>query len=138
MTIRKKWAAFALAVTCAAAASHIVADQIIAEASKSKAAPRSYTVFSGALPHLDGNHLDAKVVEVTYGPGDASSPHSHPCPVIGYVLEGSVRMQVKGEPEAIYKAGEKLLRSAQRHPPGLRQCQQSGTGKVSRLFSPRS
>ena len=29
-----------------------------------------------------------------------------PCPVVGYVEEGALRMQVKGEPEAIYKAGE--------------------------------
>ena len=33
-------------------------------------------------------------------------PHSHPCPVIGYVLEGALRTQVKGRPEAIYKTGE--------------------------------
>jgi len=26
--------------------------------------------------------------------------------VIGYVIEGAVRMQVKGEPEATYKAGQ--------------------------------
>lgn len=47
-----------------------------------------------------------KIVEVTYGPGEFSPPHSHPCPVIGYVLAGSVRMQVKGEREAIYKVGD--------------------------------
>lgn len=33
-------------------------------------------------------------------------PHSHPCPVVGYVIEGSLRMQVKGGPETVCKAGE--------------------------------
>jgi quercetin dioxygenase-like cupin family protein len=55
---------------------------------------------------MDGDHLKATLVEVNYGPGESSKAHSHPCPVIGYVLEGEIRSQVKGEPEAIYKAGE--------------------------------
>jgi quercetin dioxygenase-like cupin family protein len=63
-------------------------------------------VFAHALPVLDGSHLTAHVVEVTYGPGESSAPHSHPCAVVGYVIEGAVRMQVKGEPEATYKAGQ--------------------------------
>jgi quercetin dioxygenase-like cupin family protein len=63
-------------------------------------------VFTHALPVLDGGRLEAKVVEVTYGPGERSQAHSHPCAVIGYVIEGAVRMQVKGEPEATYKAGQ--------------------------------
>jgi quercetin dioxygenase-like cupin family protein len=62
--------------------------------------------FSHALPSMDGAHLNVKVVEVTYAPGESSAAHSHPCPVIGYVLEGAVRMQVKGEAEATYKAGD--------------------------------
>lgn len=46
------------------------------------------------------------VVKVTRGPGEASQPHSHPCPVVGYVTEGAMRMQVKGEREAVYRAGQ--------------------------------
>lgn len=64
------------------------------------------TAFSRSLPALDGKNLQMKVVEVTYGPGESSAAHSHPCPVVGYVLEGSVRMQVKGEQEAVYKPGD--------------------------------
>jgi quercetin dioxygenase-like cupin family protein len=63
-------------------------------------------VFTHALPPLDGGKLQAEIVEVTYGPGESSKQHSHPCAVIGYVIEGAVRMQVKGEPEATYKAGQ--------------------------------
>jgi quercetin dioxygenase-like cupin family protein len=67
---------------------------------------RARVALSHALPKLNGEHLKATVVEVHYGPGESSPPHSHPCAVIGYVVEGALRTQVKGETEAIYKAGE--------------------------------
>jgi quercetin dioxygenase-like cupin family protein len=67
---------------------------------------RARVAISQALPQLNGDHLKATVVEVHYGPGESSPPHSHPCAVIGYVVEGALRTQVKGEPEAMYKAGE--------------------------------
>ena len=53
-----------------------------------------------------GAHLSIEVVEVVYGPGQSSSPHSHPWPVIGVVTAGSLKMQVKGEPQHLYKAGD--------------------------------
>jgi len=55
---------------------------------------------------MDGDHLKAVLLEVRYGPGEFSQPHSHPCAVIGYVVEGAIRSQVKGEAEMTYKAGE--------------------------------
>ena len=67
---------------------------------------RGRVAFARALPALDGAHLKVTLVEVTYGPGESSHAHSHPCPVVGYVIAGAVRMQVKGEAEAIYKAGD--------------------------------
>jgi len=67
---------------------------------------RARTVMSQALPALNGDHLKAVLLEVRYGPGEASPPHSHPCAVIGYVAEGSLRTQVQGQPEMIYKAGQ--------------------------------
>jgi quercetin dioxygenase-like cupin family protein len=80
--------------------------QASASTSHSVAKERARVAFFHALPKLDGNHLQATVVEVHYGPGESSSPHSHPCAVIGYVIGGRLRTQVKGEPEAIYKVGE--------------------------------
>lgn len=62
--------------------------------------------ISHALPQLDGNKLKVTVVEVHYAPGQASNAHSHPCPVIGYVVSGSIKSQVRGEAETVYKAGE--------------------------------
>lgn len=63
-------------------------------------------VISKTLPRLNGEHLQVKVVEVSYGPGESSPAHSHPCAVIGYVVEGSYRTQVKGEAEVVYHAGQ--------------------------------
>lgn len=74
--------------------------------------PRSSIVLAQALPEMDGKHLRVTLVEVTYGPGEASSPHSHPCPVVGYVLEGTLRHQVKGEPEVSYAAGQSFYEPA--------------------------
>lgn len=73
--------------------------------------PEAHTriVFSHALPPLDPAHLQVTTVEVTYPPGGASTPHSHPCPVIGYVLKGAVRMQVKGGTESIYRPGDSFF-----------------------------
>jgi len=67
---------------------------------------RARIAFSHPLPPMKGENLRAVLVEVNYGPGESSLPHTHPCPVIAYVLEGALRTQVKGEPEAVYNAGE--------------------------------
>lgn len=62
-------------------------------------------LLSRKLPSLNSSHLKATLVEVDYGPGEASMPHSHPCAVFGYVIAGTLRSQVRGEPEMTYKAG---------------------------------
>lgn len=59
-----------------------------------------------ALPSLEGDRLKVTVLEVSYAPGGFSRPHRHPCPVIGYVLEGSLRTGVDETPETIVRAGE--------------------------------
>ncbi|MGA7292766.1 MAG: cupin domain-containing protein [Terriglobales bacterium] len=66
---------------------------------------RARLLFQRELPKLDSKHLKVTLVEVNYGPGEASAPHSHPCAVFGYVVSGELRTQVKGEPEMIYGAG---------------------------------
>jgi len=97
MILHRKQIWLAAMLTFAAASIH---------ASSNKPPERSRVAFSHALPQLDGDHLEANIVEVYYGPGESSLPHSHPCPVLVYVLEGVVRMQVKGEPEAVYTVGQ--------------------------------
>ena len=44
--------------------------------------------------------------EVTYPPNGFTRPHRHSCPVVAYVVDGSIRMQVKGGVEHVYQAGE--------------------------------
>src|ERR1700683_2565020 len=75
---------------------------------------RAGIVISQQLPHLDGDHLKVTLVEVNYEPGEESAPHSHPCAGIGYVVEGALRHQVKGEPERTYQAGASLYEPAKR------------------------
>ena len=64
---------------------------------QSDAAAKTLT-FTQSLPPLQGDRLKVTLVEVTYAPGGSSAAHSHPCPVVGHVIEGSVRMGVEGEP----------------------------------------
>jgi quercetin dioxygenase-like cupin family protein len=80
--------------------------------------------FSHDLPRLEGSHLKATIVEVTYGPGESSPPHSHPCPVVGYVIEGALRTQVRGEAETIYRAGESFYEA----PDGVHQVSANASG----------
>ena len=104
----RAWASRAMLTiisTAAVAGGRLVIARAASERTQEKI-ERSRVAFSHDLPPLLGDKLSVTIVEVNYGPGESSEPHSHPCPVIGYVLEGTLRTQVKGEPEAIYKAGE--------------------------------
>jgi quercetin dioxygenase-like cupin family protein len=67
------------------------------------------TAFTGGLPAMKGLRLRTTVLEVTYQPGGASTPHRHPCPVVGYVMQGNLRTQVQGGRIAVYRAGETFL-----------------------------
>lgn len=111
MTAIRMWASVTLAISSAVVAgSHLVAARAAADTAE-KRIERARVTLSHDLPRLNGDKLTVTVVEVNYGPGESSTPHSHPCPVIGYVLEGTLRTQVKGEPEAIYKTGESFYES---------------------------
>jgi quercetin dioxygenase-like cupin family protein len=94
--------AMAAAVLFASAHAPIVQD---------RPGSQSRVALSQRLPSLDGAQLDATVVEVTYPPGGANATHRHPCPVVGYVLEGALRMQVKGQAEITYKPGDTFYES---------------------------
>jgi quercetin dioxygenase-like cupin family protein len=105
VTTIRTWASLALVISSAVVGSHLVSAGAATPTDQNKT-ERARVIFSHDLPRLNGNNLTVTTVEVNYGPGESSTPHSHPCPVIGYVVEGTLRTQVKGEPEAIYKAGE--------------------------------
>ena len=75
-------------------------------------APRRAPLVEQALPPMQGDRLKVTVLEVVYAPGATSAPHVHPCPVFGYVAAGALRMQFKGLPERVYRAGETFYEAA--------------------------
>ena len=102
----------AAAVACLVAAGFLGWGQARSNMQHAERSERARLVLTQALPKMDGEHLKATSVEVNYGPGEASAPHSHPCPVIGYVVAGALRTQVRGEKEAVYTAGESFYEPA--------------------------
>jgi quercetin dioxygenase-like cupin family protein len=97
---------------CVVVAGFLGWDQVRSETQHAEKTERARVVLAEALPKMDGERLKATVVEVNYGPGESSAPHSHPCPVIGYVVAGALRTQVRGEKEAVYRAGESFYEPA--------------------------
>jgi quercetin dioxygenase-like cupin family protein len=61
------------------------------------------------LPKMDGEHLTMRLVEVTYPPGASSQAHRHPCPVLGYMLSGTMRMQIDNGAPQEFKAGDTFV-----------------------------
>ena len=84
----------------------VLASGVALTALREQTPSRSLVAIAQPLPALDGSRLEASVVEVTYEPGGANLAHRHPCPVIGYVIEGSLRMQVREQAERIYGVGD--------------------------------
>ncbi len=111
MSLIERWA-YVLAVICYAPLPSTIPSVQQAPAPQHEPAARTRTVISQRLPPLKGDNLNLQVVQVHYGPGESSQTHSHPCPVIGYVLEGAVRMQVHDPasaqpgPVTVYHAGD--------------------------------
>jgi quercetin dioxygenase-like cupin family protein len=55
---------------------------------------------------VNGKEAKATAVEVTLEPGQKGSPHRHPGPVLGYVLEGEYEWAIDEQPAKTLKAGE--------------------------------
>lgn len=102
----------AAVVACMVAAGFLGWGQARSDLQHAERSERARIVLAEALPKMDAEHLKATLVEVNYGPGESSAPHSHPCPVIGYVVAGTLRTQVRGEAEVVYKAGESFYEAA--------------------------
>lgn len=82
---------------------------VVAQSRNNSASAREPAVreaFRKVLPAMGRNNLRLTLVAVNYPPAGASAPHTHPCPVVGYVTLGAVRIQVRGEAIRIYKTGE--------------------------------
>jgi quercetin dioxygenase-like cupin family protein len=44
--------------------------------------------------------------EINLAPGQKGPLHKHPCPVVGYIVSGSILFQVKGDSAITLKAGD--------------------------------
>lgn len=92
----------ALAVGAVAACLAVAAIAVAAQ----QPVQRTRVAFDRALPPMDGKHLVMKVVDVRYGPGESSAPHRHGCAVVVFVIDGAVRMSVRGGRDSVYRRGE--------------------------------
>jgi quercetin dioxygenase-like cupin family protein len=55
---------------------------------------------------IDGKESKAVTVELTLEPGHSGSPHRHPGPVFGYVIEGEYEWAINDQPVKRLKAGD--------------------------------
>ena len=55
---------------------------------------------------LDGKAAGVTVLEVTFEPGQEDSPHRHPGPAFGYVLEGEYEFAIDDGKAKVLKAGD--------------------------------
>ena len=51
--------------------------------------------------------------EINLAPGQKGPLHKHPCPVVGYIVSGTILFQIKGEPEKTLKAGDPFYEPAE-------------------------
>jgi quercetin dioxygenase-like cupin family protein len=97
-------------IACILGASALAPEQLLAHDENAEkptgnpAAPQIAKLMQQAVGNLED--AEVTVVTVDYPPGGSSSPHRHPGPVFGYILEGSVVSQLKGSPEKTYAKGE--------------------------------
>lgn len=73
------------------------------------ASGRAKEIRTVALPKLDGANLKVRLLEVTYPPGATSTAHRHPCPVVGYMVSGTMKMQVSDGPLTEYRPGDTFV-----------------------------
>jgi quercetin dioxygenase-like cupin family protein len=107
MTFRTTCLVFSVAALCACASG----PRAVVGPPAGKPA-RARVAGIQALPPLDGRRLRATLLELSYEPGGSSPAHSHSCPVMVHVIEGAIRTRLKGQPEAIYRAGDTFYEEA--------------------------
>ena len=82
----------------------------LAHAQSAQVTARPVTSFR--LPDLPGKSVS--LVRVSFPPNAVSTQHRHAGTVTAFILSGSIRSQVTGEPAKVYKAGESFF-----EPPGV-------------------
>ena len=78
------------------------------------------------------------VREIAFAPSHKTDLHKHPCPVIGFVVEGTAVLEVQGQFAQQLPSGSELLRTSGHRPRGVRQCFITSSHEVRRsLFAER-
>lgn len=77
---------------------------LAATATHAAAPGKVESLMSKVLADLPGK--EAQMLTVSYEPGGASETHRHDAHVFVYVLEGSIVMQLKGQPAVTLQAGQ--------------------------------
>jgi quercetin dioxygenase-like cupin family protein len=91
----------------------LLAETLAAQTSAAKGDTGRRAVLLQDLPKVTLDNWTVTATEISYSPGASSAQHKHPGFVLGYVLEGEVRMQVKGQPEMTFGVGQMFY-----EPPG--------------------
>lgn len=61
---------------------------------------------------VSGKKTTATAVQVTFEAGQGGSPHRHPGPVLGYILEGEYEWAIDDKPAKVLKAGDTFYEPA--------------------------
>jgi quercetin dioxygenase-like cupin family protein len=72
------------------------------------------SLLKGFMPGIPkGDRLEARVRPFTVRPGMIDSVwHSHPAPIVGYVIDGVLEIEIKDQGTSQFKAGEAFLEPA--------------------------
>ena len=65
-----------------------------------------------SVPFDNKNVTSVEVREINFEPGQETGRHVHPCPVLGYIVEGAAVVQVEGQPEEHLAAGDAFYEPA--------------------------
>jgi quercetin dioxygenase-like cupin family protein len=108
---RARWIAAVSCVVLVAAAAGLWAGG--ARGHDGELASRKMLLREDLRVRLDGKPGRVTVLELEYPPGGSNPPHRHPGPVVVYILEGAVDLQIAGGLLKTYRKGETFF-----EPPG--------------------
>ena len=67
-------------------------------------------LLKATLPKRQITAVDVR--EVSFQPNQHTGRHKHPCPVIGYIAEGSAVLQIEGQPPQQFPTGSAFYEPA--------------------------
>jgi len=77
----------------------------MAEAKRSKETIYRKPLFTAVLEQAK-RIGKVEIKEIVFQPGQKTGLHFHPCPVVGYIAEGTVAFQIEGSEERTLRAGD--------------------------------